>query len=115
MPTQLITEDASMNYMFGTHGDWSQDLKQASLEWVEPDRVDYGVARDDGALPLSFLEVPGVKEGVEWYHRNFSDYPDYLCEVMAEYNWGDWRKRGRLGSDPGGFHVATEPVSLDLS
>jgi hypothetical protein len=39
-------------------------------------------------LPMSYLQVKTVEEGVDWYMQ-FERYPKEVAEMLARYEWGD--------------------------
>ncbi|SVD91677.1 uncharacterized protein METZ01_LOCUS444531 [marine metagenome] len=80
-----------------------QKYNPAFTEWVSPHKVDLNLMPPDGlqqhyeksvvktqGLPMSFLQVQSVEEGTEWYKMN-TRYPDEVCEMLAQYEWGDLR------------------------
>ena len=80
-----------------------QKYNPAFTEWVSPHKVDFNLMPPDGllqhyeksvvktqGLPMSFLQVQSVEEGTEWYKMN-TRYPDEVCEMLAQYEWGDLR------------------------
>ena len=80
-----------------------QEYNPAFTEWVDPYRVDFNLMPpaqlqqhyqkstvSAKGLPMSFLQVQTVEEGVEWYKAN-TKYPDMVCEMLAKYEWGDLR------------------------
>ena len=80
-----------------------QKYNPAFTEWVSPHKVDFNLMPPDGlqqhyeksvvktqGLPMSFLQVQSVEEGTEWYKMN-TRYPDEVCEMLSQYEWGDLR------------------------
>ena len=80
-----------------------QKYNPAFTEWVSPHKVDFNLMPPDGlqqhyeksvvktqGLPMSFLQVQSVEEGTEWYKMN-TRYPDEVCVMLAQYEWGDLR------------------------
>ena len=91
--------DDFVTYSYGTNGDFAHDIAVLKQETIDGCYIDYGVApvsqEDNGnneTHPISFLDVQTVPEGERWYEEHHPDYPDYLVEILAEYNWGDWRR-----------------------
>ena len=77
--------EEKIDYDFGTEGE-ETDLRKLSEVAVDTLRMDYGAEH-----PISFLMVNSVEEGVDWFERNHPEYPEYLIDVLAEFNWGKWR------------------------
>ena len=65
------------------------------VEWLDKDRVDYNLVLpehkdtylEEIGVPLSFLEVRTVEEGIQWYSEH-TDMPDCMVPYLAEYHWG---------------------------
>ena len=64
------------------------------VEWLDKDRVDYNLVLpehkdtylEEIGVPLSFLEVRTVDEGMLWYSEH-TDMPDCMVPYLAEYHW----------------------------
>ena len=64
------------------------------VEWLDKDRVDYNLVLpehkdtylEEIGVPLSFLEVRTVEEGIQWYSEH-TDMPDCMVPYLAEYHW----------------------------
>ena len=85
----IVSDDTRANYSI-QNPDAPEDYNPSTVEWVEPDKVDYNMCQAEGevALPQSFLQISSVEEGAEWYRAN-SKYPDLVCDMLARYEWGD--------------------------
>jgi hypothetical protein len=65
------------------------------VEWLDKDRVDYnlvlpehkGTHLEELGIPMSFLDVRTVDEGMQWYSEH-TNMPDCLLPYLAEYHWG---------------------------
>tara|TARA_R110000796_G_scaffold14404_1_gene47047 strand:- start:351 stop:908 length:558 start_codon:yes stop_codon:yes gene_type:complete len=40
-------------------------------------------------LPISFIQIDNIKDGVEWYRANYPKIPDELYPIIARYHWGN--------------------------
>ena len=85
----IVSDDARASYSI-INPCAPEDYNPSSVEWVEPEKVDYSLCRAEGevALPQSFLQINSVEQGAEWYRAN-SKYPDLVCDMLARYEWGD--------------------------
>ena len=85
----IVSDDPRANYSI-LNPDAPEDYNPSCVEWVEHDKVDYGLCREEGdvAVPQSFLQINSVEQGAEWYRTN-SQYPDLVCDMLARYEWGD--------------------------
>ena len=81
--------------------DAKDDYSPASLEWLDPGKVDYNLMPPSDiagkyaesvvkhmGVSMSYLQIHSVEEGVEWYKAT-TKYPDEVCEMLARYEWGD--------------------------
>jgi hypothetical protein len=65
------------------------------VEWLDTARVDYnlvlpghkGTYLEELGVPLSFLDIRTVDEGIQWYSEH-TDMPDCMLPYLAEYHWG---------------------------
>jgi hypothetical protein len=65
------------------------------VEWLDTARVDYnlvlpghkGTYLEELGVPLSFLDIRTVDEGIQWYNEH-TDMPDCMLPYLAEYHWG---------------------------
>ena len=65
------------------------------VEWLDTTRVDYnlvlpghkGTYLEELGVPLSFLDIRTVDEGIQWYSEH-TDMPDCMLPYLAEYHWG---------------------------
>ena len=111
-------------YSFGTEGDFHKDMRFLKQELIDPDNIDYDyeLHRPEplceeagervpntaiGRHPISFLEIRNAEEAATWYREHHPEYPDYLCEVLAEYNFASWQRKPR--SENGGMHAPALP------
>jgi hypothetical protein len=69
--------------------------EEDKVEWLDMDPVDYhmcfdaykGTDLEDIGVPISFLDVRTVAEGMEWY-SNHTKMPDCMIPFLAEYHRG---------------------------
>eukprot|EP01047_Picozoa_sp_COSAG01_P036749 COSAG01_NODE_2882_length_6914_cov_40.714894_10_plen_155_part_00 len=98
----IVTDDVKTSYTM-INPKAPEDYIPTSIEWVEPDKVDYNYLPDQSlqhkyknsqiqhkGLPMSFLQIQTVEEGAEYYKAT-TQYPDLVCEMLARYEWGDLR------------------------
>ena len=106
-----VSTDA-LDFTYGTRGA-DQDLQDANKIYADVDCVDYDIGRgDDSKFKVSFLGVKTVEQGVEWFEQHYPQYPEYLIEILAEYNWGRWRL-GNQGIPPESrFQVSHEAKTV---
>ena len=113
---EVAGDDDKFWFSFGSTGEHLEDIKLLRQEdsHIETRKVDYlfevkkhldlieDEEQDDtprpdsnnelkSKAPMSFLSISTVEEGVEWYQTNYPQYPDYICEVLANYHFGDWK------------------------
>ena len=85
------------------HPNIPNDYSPACVEWIDPSKIDYNLLPpphlaskykksivSNQGLPLSYLQITTVEEGVVWYKNN-TRYPDLVCEMLAKYDWGALR------------------------
>ena len=98
-----FTESDSGNVLIGACSDFKMEYEiikdptkeEEKVEWLDMDRVDYHLSLDeykgtyleDKGVPLSFLDVKSVEEGMEWYSTH-TKMPDCMIPFLAEYHWG---------------------------
>lgn len=86
----VLHEMPELCYHVGTQG-WEADLERGKQVFVDGAKIDYDVQLDQQQVPISYCDVSSVEEGVEYYARRHPEFPDWLLEVCAEYEWGNWR------------------------
>ena len=92
--SKTVCSDPKMEYEIIL--DSSVDAQQSNIEWLDKDRVDYNVVLpeykgtylEECGVPISFLEVQTVDEGIMWYSKH-TDMPDCMLPYLAEYHWGN--------------------------
>jgi hypothetical protein len=96
-----FTESESGNVFFGSCSDSRMEYEiikdptkeEDKVEWLDMDRVDYhmcfdaykGTDLEDIGVPLSYLDVKTVAEGMEWYSKH-TKMPDCMIPILAEYH-----------------------------
>jgi hypothetical protein len=95
--------------------------EEDKVEWLDMDRVDYhmcfdaykGTDLEDIGVPLSYLDVRTVAEGMEWYSRH-TKMPDCMIPFLAEYHWGDDKppKDATVGQPKKKSRAKTPPLSV---
>ena len=115
-------------YSFGTEGDFHKDMKLLKQDLIDPGNIDYDYELHHpkppceaaervpntavGRHPISFLEIRDAQEAEQWYATHHPEYPDYLCEVLAQYNFGQWRRKPRIAKPRTGIHAVRPPSML---
>ena len=87
-----VCSNPKMEYEIISH---SASSTEHNIEWLDKDRVDYNFVLpeykdtylEECGVPISFLEVQTVDEGIMWYSKH-TDMPDCMIPYLAEYHWG---------------------------
>ena len=100
----LMTDDPKASYMFTRKSALDEPLP----ELLDLDRVDYSILPPEHlkevykdtylehkGLPLSFMSVNTVEEGIEWYRDNTA-FPECMLGALSRYQWGDLRTAGSI-------------------
>lgn len=61
-------------------------------EYIDPVKIDYSTfpsPESDLALPMSFLSIKTVEEGMDWYREHHPAVPEDMLPYLARYHWGD--------------------------
>ena len=124
-----FTESESGNVLFGSCSDPRMEYEiikdptkeEDKVEWLDMDRVDYhmcfdaykGTDLEDIGVPLSYLDVRTVAEGMDWYSRH-TKMPDCMIPFLAEYHWGADKppKDATVGQPKKKSRAKTPPLSV---
>ena len=84
--------DPKLNYIISTN------KNRVDTELVGIDAVDYSVPpnilnlsskyKHTDGLPLSFVQIDNVEDGIVWYRTHYPRIPDDMIPIIARYHWG---------------------------
>tara|TARA_R110000824_G_scaffold35079_2_gene110462 strand:- start:174 stop:743 length:570 start_codon:yes stop_codon:yes gene_type:complete len=93
---QIVNEkDPKLNYLIGNN-----PIKNPFVETSCIDKYDYEIPASvlnekskyknhkDG-LPISFIQIDNIKDGIAWYKEKYPKIPDDLLPIIARYHWGE--------------------------